>query len=335
MVKAKRTKATTPNMGRKVLEFKAREHEDGNTKIISPKIDLHVHTSLSDGLKSPEEVIKLAAQKGIGVLAITDHNIMHPELVPLGEKYGVRVLIGSEVSTIITLQSGKRQEIHIIALDYDPDNSKMKDMLQKNFCNREEYLRGILKKLESKKFYISYEELKDEFPDTLFLARSHIAYMMKKKGYISDTEEAFDKYIGNYQVTPCYINPAEVNHYADLEQAVKAILDAGGRPVLCHPFYYPVSREEMEEVYQTFSRACGRHRGAMEVYYGSYSRQQIQELLEVCREYSFLPSAGSDYHGRDHQTLNGYPYEIWEGLSKGSAYGLNKPGSKKSPSFWI
>ncbi|MDD7390463.1 MAG: PHP domain-containing protein [Lachnospiraceae bacterium] len=279
--------------------------------------DLHTHTRLSDGMLSPDELIEEAKKAGIRALAITDHNLDCEDYEGLSAKHPDMELIrGSEISCFYRTSSGEDKELHVVALDYDPENVLMKQIFRKNAYDRKPYVEAILAKLRENGIDLgSYETLKAAHPETHHLGRKQIADTMKEQGYTKTVDEGFDIYIGNFGERRAYVkNPFT---YASLEEVVKAIIAAKGVPVLAHLFYYGLSEEENRELLEHFSSITGGI-GAMEVEYGRYTRSQRDELKKYAAEYGLMESAASDFHGQSEtQSLeNGFPYEIYEKMKE-------------------
>ncbi|MGN0293798.1 MAG: PHP domain-containing protein [Lachnospiraceae bacterium] len=279
--------------------------------------DLHTHSTLSDGLFSPDKLIDEAGKAGIRALAITDHNLDCQNYKELAAKHPDMELIrGSELSCLYKLSSGEEKELHVVALDYDPDHTLMKQVFRKNLHDRKPYVDAILEKLRENGIDLgTYEILKSAYPDTHHLGRKQIADTLKKRGYTKTADEGFDIYIGNFGEKRAYVKYPFP--YASLEEVTEAIIAAKGIPVLAHLFYYGFSEEENRRLLRHFSKLTTGI-GALEVEYGKYTREQRNELKKYASEYGLLESAASDFHGQSEtQTLeNRFPYEIYEKMKE-------------------
>ena len=261
-------------------------------------VDFHTHTHLSDGNLSPQELLDRATKAGIRTMAITDHNRSCKELPQLQEAYPhIRLIQGCEVSCLYPLLPEKNIELHVVALGFDPYNKKMEEILKRNQPDRRPYIESILEKLHAVDIYPgTYEELQARHPETTHLGRMTIAASMVEKGYVSTVDEAFDLYIGAHGERRAFVpNPLT---YVSLKEAVTAILDAGGIPVLAHLYYYLLSEAEQRKLLSEFRDLC-RGDGGMEVNYGPYDESLRETLKALAAEYGLLPSAASDFHGQN------------------------------------
>ena len=269
-------------------------------------IDLHTHTNRSDGKLPPDELLRRAADAGIGVLAITDHNVTPPDLEALQSRFpAIRLVRGAEVSCTYPAE-GRNVELHVVALCFDPQHPQMTDVLSRSQTDRRPYVNALLEKLSACGIDAgTYDELRAAWPDSRHVGRMHLAKTMVERGYVQSIEEAFDVYLGAFGQRRAYVeNPLR---YASLEEAVSAILAAGGVPVLAHLYYYQLSHEENLRLVRYFKELAG-DAAAMEVEYGRYDRALRDALAAIAAEYGLMPSAGSDYHAQatfetlDHRT---------------------------------
>lgn len=277
-------------------------------------IDLHTHTNRSDGFYRPDVLVRLAKEAGLHALAITDHNEILPDLEVLSARHGIELIRGCEFSVAYRSRSGKKVELHIVGLDFDPEHPQIQAVLQQNHIDRKPYVDAILSRLRGCGIEIgTYETLLASYPETKHLGRKAIAYEMTKRGAVSSVDEAFDLYIGAFGERRAYVkNPGQ---YVDLKTCISAIRAAGGIPILAHLYYYQLSEEENRELLSEF-RALTGAAGGMEVYYAQYNDAQRQALLELCREFGLYPSAGSDFHGQSKkETLrHQFPYTLYEAM---------------------
>lgn len=273
-------------------------------------IDLHTHTTLSDGRLTPDELIAAARQAGIRTLAITDHNITYDLTRLRRENPDMRLIQGCEVSCLYTSESGKEQELHVVALGIDPDNPTLREVLSRNRPDRRPYLSALLDALRRCGIDLgTADEVIASAPDSAHVGRMQLAKLMVQRGYVQSVNEAFDTYFGAFGQRLAYVpNPLR---YVSLEQAVAAILAAGGIPVLAHLFYYRLTDGENRTLVKRFRELTGI-RGAMETEYGRYDRDQRDQLLALAEEFGLMISCASDYHGQDDQeTLaHGFPEEL-------------------------
>ena len=253
-------------------------------------IDLHTHSCLSDGSLTPAELLTAAREAGIGILALTDHNAT-TDLEPLRDAFPELTLIQASEITCRYLD----QELHVVALGIDPENPKLRAVLQNNQPDRRPYLSAILEKLRSLGIDVgTYDELQAANPNSRHFGRMQIAREMQRRGYVATADEAFDVYMGAHGQRLAYVaNPLK---YVTLEEAVEAILDAGGIPVLAHLYYYLLDAEGERALVRRFRELAGE-KAAMEVHYAAYTPEQRESLAAIADEFGLMHSCASDFHG--------------------------------------
>lgn len=250
-------------------------------------IDLHVHTTCSDGTLSPEEVVKLAADEGIKVLAITDHDnvsgIRRAEKE--AQKYGITIIPGIECST--TFKGGNR---HILGYNIDPDSEFIKQYVEEFKGNRIEKIMKILKNLNALGFEISFEDVQ-KFSLDGSMGRPHIAQAMVEKGYVKTTAEAFEHYIGK----GC-IAYASGKHTTP-EEVINIIKAAGGIPVLAHP--YQMKCKSQSELMKEINYLISIGIEGIECIYPEHSNDESYVLIILAIENNLYVTCGSDFHGKN------------------------------------
>lgn len=248
-------------------------------------IDLHVHSTKSDGSLTPSELVDLGIQKGLLAFALTDHDTTDgiDEAISYSQGKDIQVIPGIELST-----EYNHRDIHMVGLGI---NHKSESFLNhvKNFRDSRE-LRNekMCKKLRDEAgMDITYEALKASDPGAV-ITRSHYAKYMLAHGYINALPEAFDKYIGDnckYFVPREKITPA---------QAIELILSSGGTPVLAHPTLYHMTKKQIEELVKTLKDAG---LVGIETIYSTYSKEEERFITSLAEKYSLKHSGGSDFHG--------------------------------------
>ncbi|MDO8578417.1 MAG: PHP domain-containing protein [Dehalococcoidales bacterium] len=245
------------------------------------KVDLHVHSTASDGRLSPEQVVRKAVENGLTVIALCDHDTVDgipPALETAGSFPSFTLIPGVEINTDVG-----EGEAHILGyfIDYHhPD-------LLANLANLRESRVGrahrMIAKLNNLGFKISWERVKEIAGDGS-IGRPHIAQALLEKGYINSFQEAFNKYIG--WGCPAY---AEREKIAPAE-AVRLILLAGGLPVLAHPFTLKNPETMIAEL-----KSHGLV--GIEAHYNGYAPGDILKLLGWADKYGLIATGGTDYHG--------------------------------------
>jgi len=247
------------------------------------KVDLHIHTSVSDGRFKPSEIVRKAKDAGLVYIAICDHDsldgIEEARRTAASIK-GIEVLEGVEINTDIPAG-----ELHMLGYCCDIENEEIQSVLETLRTSRVERAVKMIKKLRGLGIKIDYERV-EELAGGGSVGRPHIAQAMLEKGYINSFKEAFIRFIGHD--CPAYvernkITPAEATHL---------ITRARGIPVLAHPFTFNDPEKMVSEL------ICEGLKG-IEVYYGSYTPEQVQTLLGWANKYSLIPTGGSDFHGLD------------------------------------
>lgn len=259
-------------------------------------IDLHRHGQLSDGLLPYDESVRLAYEAGIKTLAFTDHNVL-TDLRHLGleRKFPHLTLIsGTEVSAVY--RSGDiESEIHILGLGVDPDSKEFVEFLKKNKPDNRPYIEAILRALHDNCGIdlCSYDDLREQYPQSSHIGRGHIAELMVAKGYASDSNYAFDRFIGAKGAA--YVVPPL--RFFSMEEVVSQIRKAGGVAVIAHPLFYKLTDFQLEELLARFKECGGQ---GMEVYYGGYNTPEKTSLSKALADkFGLIYSAGSDNHGRE------------------------------------
>jgi len=264
-------------------------------------IDLHVHTTMSDGTVSPSEVVRLASQVGLRAIAITDHDTMRGSQPALdeGKKAGVEVVPGVEVS--VDFRDGT---MHVLGYYVDITCRALIDVLERVESARHDRNKEILEKLSRLGMALDYESVKavaNEGP----VGRPHIAQALVQRGYVSTLREAFDKYLR--KGAPAY---AERLRFSEAE-AIQSICQAGGIPVLAHPS--SLNCDEKGAFAAIVERLVAAGLQGIEAYYPSHSLQMRQICERLAAQYGLLVTGGTDFHGAI------YP-EISIGFGHGDLY---------------
>lgn len=265
-------------------------------------IDMHTHTTNSDGMWGPEHVVEEALRNKVGFLALSDHN-RTTDLSYLRKKHPDIALIDAAEFSCMYTHDDITQEVHVIGLGFDPNNSKIHDVIEKNQPDRRPYIQAILDRLSQIDIHIgTYDSLRNELSTCCtHFGRTQLAIKMHQLGYVNSVAEAFDEYIGEYGKRKAYVKCDLV--YVSLQQCVEAIVSAGGVAVLCHLLNYRLGTEGERWLLQYFKSFAGS-RGALETSYGMYSEEERQYLRTLADEFGLLHSAGSDFHAKEGDSLN-------------------------------
>lgn len=250
--------------------------------------DLHCHSTASDGALSPTELIRRAHQKGVTVLALTDHDTTAglEEASQAGRDLGLRLIAGIELSA-----SYANQCLHIIGLNIDPSNPYLAQGLNKQQQLRERRARQIAEKLEKKGISGVYQAVV-ETTGAGEITRSHFADFLVAQGYVASQQDAFDKFLSKGK--PAFVK----TEWASLADAVNWIRLAGGIAVLAHPLRYNMSNKWMNLALAAFKLAGGQ---GVEVVTGRANADDIQSSLQFALKHQLHASLGSDFHNPENQ----------------------------------
>lgn len=282
-------------------------------------IDLHLHTTLSDGKNTPEEVIRLAYEQGFRLIALSDHNTFAiTQKIRIGEGEALmEVIPACEFSCSYYVPSMKEnREIHVVGLFPGADGVDLEDF-RELFAPIQEgkllYIAAILKQLEELGIHVTMQEVMETQRKSSFIGRHQVADVMIQKGYVDTWEQAFDNYIGNF--SPYYVPATRYVNYGEFRKVIQTILDCYGFPILAHPFGYGITKEEIEKLIRDFAQIV-QGRGGLEVYYEIYLNQpeKMTFLKEMQEKYQLLPSASSDRHCTDEPFASGGTYPLYQAM---------------------
>ena len=247
------------------------------------KVDLHIHSTASDGKLAPEDVVRKSAESGLTVIAIADHDTVDgiaPALVAAKAFPWLKVMPCVEISTDVP-----NGEVHILGYFVDYTNQELEATLDRLRNSRRERGQGMVSKLESLGIHIKWQRVQ-EIAGSGSIGRPHIAQAMLEKGYITSLKEAFTKYIS--RGGPAYVEREKMTPV----EAVELILQAKGLPVLAHPF--TINDPETLVVELKVAGLVG-----IEAYYNGYTADEISRLVNLADKHGLIASGGSDYHGLD------------------------------------
>ncbi|MCB5189388.1 PHP domain-containing protein [Methylobacillus arboreus] len=250
-------------------------------------IDLHSHSTVSDGLLAPEALVQHAAAHGVKMLALTDHDDTAglAAATRVAAEHGMQFINGVEISV-----TWRRRTIHVVGLRVDTDYEPLRSGLEKIRAGRHVRAEGIAASLE--KFGIegslegAYAHAKQGI-----ISRAHFARYLMEKGYASNIKSIFKRYL--VKGKPGYFE----HEWATLEEVVAWINGSGGVAVLAHPGRYDIGRSNMLLLLEEFRNLGG---AAIEVVTGSHTVEQFQEYARLAHMFGLKSSMGSDYHGPGH-----------------------------------
>ena len=276
------------------------------------EIDLHLHTTRSDGTLTPTELVRMCAERGLRIISITDHDSTEG----LSEAYEaassfpqLTIIPGIELSTDIP-----GYEIHVLGYFVDYESPDFQVVLERFREGREDRGRKMVEKLNELGVNISWARVQ-EISDGGSIGRPHIAQAMVEDGYVQYPKDAFDKYLGRNGVA--YVDRLKLTP-AD---AVKILIDNGALQVMAHPTY-SASKSGMDEVdslEETIAELKEAGLVGMEVYYKDYTPEQTERLAALADKLGLIPCGGTDYHasgnpGEPEPGSVGPPMETIEAL---------------------
>ena len=268
-------------------------------------IDLHTHSTFSDGTFTPSQLVKYAEEKGLKAFALTDHDTTEGIKEAKSIETNVEVISGVEISTRYD-----KKEIHIVGLYVNENDADLNKQLK--YYRKKRVTRNfeILEKLNSLGVDITIDDVKESCTGDV-ISRAHIAKALVSKGFVGSYTEAFDRYLGDNK---CAYVPRETLNY---EESMELITKAGGVPVLAHPLLYKMSDTNLENMMVKL-----RQKGlkAVEVYYSTHSNSDTQHVMAMANRVGLIYSGGSDFHGATKPKIDmgtgmgklAVPYEILE-----------------------
>lgn len=266
-------------------------------KPLAHAVDLHVHSTRSDGTYSPTELVNYALEKGLKAFALTDHDTIDglEEALDAAKDTSLQVIPGIEFST-----EYRKKDVHIVGLFIDFHTQSFADYLQ-NFTDsrKNRNLKLCAKLRDEANIDITYEELLSMFPNAV-LTRAHYAKYLVLKGYVKSNADAFSQYLGDH--TKYFVPREKVTP----ELAIELILSAGGIPILAHPTLYHLGKDELDKLVSQLKDAG---LVGIEGIYSTYEPRETKAMHALAKKYDLLISGGSDFHGGNKPGLdlgNGY-----------------------------
>lgn len=257
-------------------------------------IDLHIHSTASDGTLTPTEIVQTAlkstkSEKDPIVIALTDHDTVAgvSEFLKEAKKNKERVtaIPGVEIST-----NYHGVEIHILGYNVDPENKELLEQLKICRESRDGRNEKIISRLQAEGFQITMEDIKPEDPNET-IARPHIAKQLMKKKYVSSVKEAFDKYLAEGR--SCYVERIMPTP----QEAIRLIKNSGGTPVLAHLMYYKKLNAAEKEVLVSELKEAGLE--GIEAYYNTYTPVEEEYVSSLAKQNALLLTGGTDFHGQN------------------------------------
>ncbi len=248
-------------------------------KNLSERADLHVHTTFSDSVLTPGEVVGKALEMGLGVISITDHDCVEgiqPAMEAASGK-AIEIVPGIEISA-----AAGDDEVHILGYFIDDKDVKLTDTLKRMKENRVERIRNILGLLRKEGLDLEEKHIFNDVVDGT-IGRMHLARIMVEKGFVENHYEAFDKYLGNGK--PCCLKHVRL----DYTKAIFMIRSSGGVPVIAHP-----GTMGNDDFFKDYVAAGLR---GVEVYHVKHRNNEKNRYMLIAEKYGLIATGGSDCHG--------------------------------------
>ena len=252
---------------------------------MAPRIDLHAHTTHSDGSMSPTELVDLAAETGLAALAITDHDTTAalPEAREAAARHGIELLASCEITAGVP--SGIA---HVLAYAFDEDHSAFQHLLAGVRAGRDERNRILHEKLEALRVPVSEADVRKHAIGSI-VARPHFAMALVDRGHVATMRQAFDRYLKDGG--PAYARAP----VPSVDEALRCIVEAGGVAVLAHPRSLKLGSEQAYRESFTSMRDAGL--AGLEVDHPSQDRKLRRQFGALAEELGLERSGGSDFHG--------------------------------------
>jgi len=253
-------------------------------------IDLHSHSTASDGTLTPTELVRHAAAQGVKVLALTDHDDVDGlgEAHTAAEEVGIKLILGVEISV-----TWNGRTIHIVGLKINPEHAPLKDGLSAIRAGRHIRAEGMANSLSRAGIHGSLQGAY-AYATHGIISRTHFARFLVEQGHAKDTRSVFKRYL--VKGKPGYFS----HQWATLQDAVQWITGSGGIAVLAHPGRHDLGRVNILKLLSEFREVGG---SAVEVVTGSHTREQYIEFAKLAHQFGLLASVGSDYHGPGHNYM--------------------------------
>lgn len=255
-----------------------------------PFIDLHTHSTASDGSDSPAELVQKAAKSGLAAIALTDHDTVSglKEAEEAAADLGIEFIRGCEIST-----STEEGSVHMLGLWLPKKCPALEAFLDHMLASRRHRNAQMIKLMRDAGLDISVEELESRAEHTP--GRPHMAQLLLEKGYVESAEEAFTKWLD-------YTGKAYVPKVAPRpEQAVRILSEQGASPIMAHPLLRPRSQAWLDNLTRELKKT-GLF--GLEAWHSAQSEEQSQELIALADKYDLCVSGGSDYHGLKKKNIS-------------------------------
>ena len=247
-------------------------------------VDFHMHSIYSDGVKSPEELLRHALDCNLSMMALTDHDeidgikALRTAQEQLDPEKTIKIINGCEFSA-----DYKDKSIHILGYRFDETNKELRDFIKYFKSKREERIDEIIKRCNNVGYFISKDELLKKFPKTQAYGRPHIGQLLIDGGYAKDINDVFKDILR--KDSPCYVPKVKI----EVPYIIDIIHKAGGLAVMAHPKLVTSDEYVVEMLVYDFD--------GMEVYHTKHNADDVKRYKSLAKEHNLFITGGSDYHG--------------------------------------
>ena len=254
-------------------------------------IDLHIHSTCSDGTFTPKEITDKVIEKNLYGFSLTDHDTVDgiSEILSMNLPEHLKFIPGIEISC-----DALHREIHILGYGIDCKNQQLNKTLIDLRKKRMQRNLDMIEFFQKDGYPVTLEKLQHGDPDTV-ITRAHFSRVLVEEGICTSRDQAFSKYLGEkckYYIPKPFFDPKD---------CLKLILDAGGIPILAHPFLYKFSNKDTKHLIRDL-KEYGL--AGIEVYHSSHHQGQVAKLREWQKEYDLLATGGSDFHGTNKPDID-------------------------------
>lgn len=253
-------------------------------------VDLHVHSTASDGTLTPSEVIKLAKEIDLRAVALTDHDTIDgvKEALSAGRELGIEVIPGVELSC-----SYNNKEIHMVGLFINHNDAFFCEKLDELKITRDNRNYEMADKFKEMGIPITFEEIRAHYPDAI-ITRAHFASYLYEQGYVSSVKDAFDRYLNDNG--PCFVP----RYKMPASETIRLIHEAGGIAILAHPILYRMGNQALSEMVESLAK-CGLD--GIEAIYSTYTPSDESLIRRLAKTNNLVLSGGSDFHGANKPAI--------------------------------
>lgn len=254
-------------------------------------IDLHIHSTCSDGTFTPKEITDKVIEKNLYGFSLTDHDTVDgiSEILSMNLPEHLKFIPGIEISC-----DALHREIHILGYGIDCKNQQLNKTLNDLRKKRMQRNLDMIDLFQKDGYPVTLEKLQHGDPDTV-ITRAHFSRVLVEEGICTSRDQAFSKYLGEkckYYIPKTFFDPKD---------CLKLILDAGGIPILAHPFLYKFSNKDTKHLIRDL-KEYGL--AGIEIYHSSHHQGQVAKLREWQKEYDLLATGGSDFHGTNKPDID-------------------------------